>query len=88
MRVKRLKIENFRGITNLDLSFENSQMVVFAGINGAGKTTVLEAMQYLFSWYVARLKSPKGKGLQLDESDITNGHLTESRLTGRRTVPN
>ena len=45
MRVKRLKIENFRGVTNLDLSFENSQMVVFAGINGAGKTTVLEAMQ-------------------------------------------
>lgn len=73
MRVKRLKIENFRGVTNLDLSFENSQMVVFAGINGAGKTTVLEAMQYLFSWYVARLKSPRGKGLQLDESDITNG---------------
>ncbi len=26
MRVKRLKIENFRGVTNLDLSFENSQM--------------------------------------------------------------
>lgn len=73
MRVKRLKIENFRGVRNLDLSFENSQMVVFAGVNGAGKTTVLEAMQYLFSWYVARLKNSKGKGLQLDESDITNG---------------
>lgn len=73
MRVKNLKIENFRGIKNLDLSFDDSEMVVFAGINGAGKTTVLVAMQYLFSWYVARLKSPKGKGLQLDESDISNG---------------
>lgn len=73
MRVKKLKIENFRGIRNLDLSFEGSEMVVFAGVNGAGKTTVLVAMQYLFSWYVARLKNQKGKGLQLDESDITNG---------------
>lgn len=73
MRVKKLKIENFRGIRNLDLSFEGSEMVVFAGVNGAGKTTVLVAMQCLFSWYVARLKNQKGKGLQLDESDITNG---------------
>lgn len=73
MRVKNLKIENFRGIKNLDLSFEDSEMVVFAGINGAGKTTVLVAMQYLFSWYVARLKSSKGKGLLLEEEDITNG---------------
>lgn len=34
---------------------------------------MLVAMQYLFSWYVARLKSPNGKGVQLDECDITNG---------------
>lgn len=73
MRVKKLKIKNFRGIRNLDLSFEGSEMVVFAGVNGAGKTTVLVAMQCLFSWYVARLKNQKGKGHQLDESDITNG---------------
>lgn len=73
MRVKKLIIENFRGIKNLDLEFSNSKMIVFAGINGAGKTTVLAAMQFLFSWYVARLKSPKGKGLSLTDSDITNG---------------
>ena len=73
MRVKKLIIENFRGIKNLDLDFSNSKMVVFAGINGAGKTTVLAAMQFLFSWYVARLKSPKGKGLSLTDRDITNG---------------
>lgn len=73
MRVKRLRIENFRGIRNLDLSFGDSGIVVFVGGNGAGRTTVLVAMQYLFSWYVARLKSPNGKGVQLDESDITNG---------------
>lgn len=73
MRVKNLKIENFRVIRNLDISFDESDMIVFAGINGAGKTTALVAMRYLFSWYVARLKSPKGKGFQLAESDISNG---------------
>ena len=94
MRVKKLKIENFRGIRNLDLSFEDSEMVVFAGINGAGKTTVLVAMQYLFSWYVARLKNSRGKGLQLDESDITNGQpycfieieIEEESGEGKRSV--
>lgn len=75
MQIKNLKIENFRGIENLDLDFSASRMIIFAGINGAGKTTVLEALRYLFSWYVARLKSHKGKGLQLEESDIMNGKI-------------
>lgn len=46
--IREIRIENFRGIENLSLSFldpsgEPSHVVVIAGPNGCGKTTVLEA---------------------------------------------
>ena len=46
--IRKLKIENFRGVEELKLSFLTasetvSEIVVLAGPNGCGKTTVLEA---------------------------------------------
>lgn len=43
MRIKKIKIENFRGIINEELEF-NKNINVFIGSNGAGKTTLLEAI--------------------------------------------
>ncbi len=47
-RLRRLRIEGFRGVDSLDLSFVEpdgrpSRLAVIAGPNGSGKTTVLEA---------------------------------------------
>jgi energy-coupling factor transporter ATP-binding protein EcfA2 len=46
--LRSIEIRNFRGIESLDLNFEDAQggvsdIVVVAGPNGSGKTTVLEA---------------------------------------------
>ena len=46
MYVKKLHIENFRGIRNMELEL-NPKMNVFIGINGAGKSSVLDALGYL-----------------------------------------
>ena len=73
MIVKTLKIENFRGIRNLDLDFGESRMVAFTGLDSATKSAVLTAMRYLLSWYVARLMSSMGRGIQIDEKDIVDG---------------
>ena len=48
-------------------------MNLFAGENGAGKSTVLQALRYLMSWYVARVLNRDGRGLMLQQGDITQG---------------
>ena len=42
-RVKSLKLRNFKGIAELDLDFDES-LTVLVGVNGAGKTSVLQAL--------------------------------------------
>lgn len=72
MKIKHLKIENFRGIT--DFNFDCSQNInVLVGINGAGKSTILHAIDILMSWLVARLKNMNGKGYALPDEDISYG---------------
>lgn len=69
MKIAYLKIENFKSIRHFE--FQPSRSVnVFAGINGAGKSSVLTAIRILLSWLTARLKSSKGRGINLNENDI------------------
>lgn len=72
MKIKHVIIENFRAIKKLD--FECSGKVnVFIGDNGAGKTTVLEAIFVLCSWLNAKLSLPKGRGRSIRKEDIRIG---------------
>lgn len=70
--IESLVIDNFRGIRHLDVKL-GGRMNLFAGENGAGKSTVLQALRYLMSWYVARIMNRDGRGLMLTERDITQG---------------
>lgn len=72
MIIKHLVIENFRAIEYLELDCSNS-VNVFIGDNGAGKSTVLDAINILYSWLVARLDSTKGKGKSIHKDDIRIG---------------
>ena len=72
MIIKHLVIENFRAIEYLELDCSNS-VNVFIGDNGAGKSTVLDAINTLYSWLVARLDSTKGKGKSIHKDDIRIG---------------
>ncbi|OJT22160.1 hypothetical protein BO221_23930 [Archangium sp. Cb G35] len=44
MRVQRLELTHFRGIRNLTLDFPEN-VTVLVGVNGAGKTSILEALR-------------------------------------------
>lgn len=87
MKISFLKIENFRGVRSLELSL-GERMNVIAGENGAGKSTVIDALRILLSWLIARIKNSKGRGLALLDSDISNGEtfclLEIGLLDGRR----
>jgi predicted ATP-binding protein involved in virulence len=72
MSIEYLYIENFRGIRHFEIK-GLSNLVVVAGINGAGKTSLLVAIKILLSWLIARVRNAKGRGLPIDEKDITKG---------------
>lgn len=47
MRLKNLKLHNFRNITHLNLSFDQSDLIIFSGQNAQGKTNILESIYFL-----------------------------------------
>jgi predicted ATP-binding protein involved in virulence len=56
MRVRRLKMQSFRGIDDLTLEFSNTSPTVIIGINGVGKTSILECLAILLSQLIGRIK--------------------------------
>jgi predicted ATP-binding protein involved in virulence len=59
MRIKQLRLKNFRGIKNLELDFDTTQSVaVLVGVNGAGKSSILDCMSALIAY--SNLKFPYG----------------------------
>lgn len=67
LHLERLRLVNFKGINYMEVPFDRN-FTVLAGINGAGKSTILRALQILLSWPVARIRSAKGNGRELDKS--------------------
>lgn len=72
MKIKYIKIVNFRNINSFECN-DLSNMNIFAGINGAGKTTVINAIKILLSWLAARIRNSKGNGLPITNEDIKIG---------------
>ena len=72
MKIKRLKIENFRGIVDDTMDFDPS-FTVFAGRNGGGKSTILEAIAIMLSRISGRMSGHTGDCTSLRDRDITYG---------------
>lgn len=72
MKLSKIMLENFRGIKSLELPFDN-QLTVISGANGAGKTTILDAVVLMLSWVIARTRNAKSPGKNITEQDINNG---------------
>ena len=71
MKVTEISIENFRGIEKLKIPI-NSPVTLFAGVNGSGKSTILDALSLLLSWYPAFIRSEQGKGGEIKDEDVKN----------------
>ncbi|ELS02840.1 putative ATP-binding protein involved in virulence [Xenococcus sp. PCC 7305] len=82
MKVKQLKINSFRGISELTLDFDLNEPTVFVGINGAGKSSILDCLAILLSWFTARVQNPQGSGSYFSDSDINNkSKETHNKIT-------
>ena len=66
MQITRLKIENFKGIDQLEISFLEEgtnrprPLTVLLGDNGSGKTTVLQAIALVLSLATRKTEEPAG----------------------------
>lgn len=72
MKILKLKIENFRAIEHLELNCSKS-FNVFIGDNGVGKSTIIKAVEILYSWFSARIKSNTANGSNISSKDIRWG---------------
>lgn len=72
MRIKELSIEYFRGIKNASFLNLDEHVNLFVGVNGAGKSSIIDTISLVFSWYVARMLSIKGRGRDIPKDDISN----------------
>lgn len=71
MKINSLKINHFRGLRNVELSQLDNHVNLFVGINGAGKSSILDAISLVFSWFTARMLSAKGRGRDIPFDDIS-----------------
>ncbi|WP_197731763.1 MULTISPECIES: AAA family ATPase [Dickeya] len=81
MKIKQLRLHNVGRFTSLDALIAPtadypSNVTVLVGNNGAGKTSILQALATSLSWLVARVRSDKGNGSAISEDDITNGQTS------------
>ena len=77
MILDKLHLTHYRGALDLSLVFDE-KLNVFCGINGAGKSTVLDALAIMLSWAVNRIRHVNAPGRPIDENDITNSESWSS----------
>lgn len=80
MKILNQTINNYRGLSHV--SFEpHSKLNVFAGFNGAGKSSILDATAISLSWFANRLKSINASGRPIRVQDIHNGQNQSQIIT-------
>lgn len=72
MKVIKLTLTNFRGIENLTIHF-TPNMNALAGINGSGKSSVLDALAIGLSHLISRINGNANKSRKMTEYDILKG---------------
>ncbi len=72
MHISEVRLEGFRGAKELTLKLHKN-LNLFVGVNGAGKSSVLDATAILLSWLANRIKTANAPGRRIAESDINNG---------------
>lgn len=72
MKVRRLKIKNFRGLSDLELEFQENEPMVLVGVNGVGKSSILDCLTILLSQFTGRLQDSLSMRF-FDDKDIMNG---------------
>ena len=70
MKIEKVHIKNIKGIKDLELSFKKNNkildVIVLAGVNGSGKTTILESIKDFFNNTNINYDEPEKSNVSLD----------------------
>ena len=72
MRVIHLKLENVRTIETVELHFQPGFNLII-GINGVGKTTIIDALSVCLSAVIRRANALQGRFIDFDVENIRRG---------------
>ena len=72
MKLKSLGLTNFRGFDRLDIDFDD-RMTVIAGVNGVGKSTILQAIATAYSHTLPEFTVSHEKPMPILNTDIQQG---------------
>lgn len=72
MKIKNISMNNYRGIRSLSMDIDEN-LNIFMGMNGAGKSSVLDGVAIMLSWIVSRIRHAGSSGRHIAEKDIFNG---------------
>ena len=81
MKINEIHIKNFRSIEDLFIDNIDPKMNLILGINGSGKTSILDSLAIALSWMIARMKSVSAKGLVPKDNDVRLGSKTSSQIS-------
>nr|WP_320076064.1 AAA family ATPase [Tolypothrix sp. PCC 7712] len=66
-------MQSFRGIGDLTLDFDETEPTVLIGINGVGKSSILDCLAILLSRFTSSIQHSTPSGRLFTEEDISNG---------------
>lgn len=72
MKIERLRLLNFRGVEQLEVDFRE-RTTAFVGVNGVGKSTVLDALAIALSQLTWRINGQAQKARTISIDDIRHG---------------
>lgn len=77
IRLESMQFLDFRLFRNAELNL-TFPLTVLVGVNGRGKTSILEAIVHHLTWLIAKIGKEKGTGSSLVEADISKESLEGS----------
>lgn len=77
MQLRSIKLKNIGLFEDQEIPIaptlkNHSNITIFIGSNGAGKTSILKAIATSLSWFISRLRTEKGVGNSILEEEILN----------------
>lgn len=81
MKLSSLNLTDFRRFRNLEISFDE-RITVIIGDNGAGKTSIVESVAKLFSWFNNGVERKDINGRPIVEADINVDSKDFCEVTG------
>lgn len=72
MKLKNISLYKFKGFVEETIDLDD-RLTVIVGENGAGKSSVLDAITIILSWVIAKIKNPRGVGQRISKEQIHKG---------------